>query len=406
MLDSTQEIVIQDVTKIPSSSSRDLELLPSVSTSLPSSAISLESEIDEDISVLKRIVQERDAKRLDRDLTLKPLPKCPRTMFTSGHNDWLTIPNAPGFDICPSCFNSVIAPTEYRGYFISAPHRAPSVEVLCDFGTSPWYRLAWLLTLKEERHDIRMFEELANIAVSIQPCLGKHKVVRQWHSVIDPSLGEPIRDFDVCYSCVKNIETLLPAVKGVFIRTTSYSAGTLGVCDLRFDSKRFIPYFHALETMSDRAAVHDGEPLDTQEFAHIAGRFSSMEECQQDTELTDCRWHTITQLPEFTVCEECFDEVVEPEISERKALPLMFKTSMQKLPNASCQLSSQRMRSVFRDAVDTNDFRLLASTARARASLQAAYRSMLGAANTNLSEADIAKLKEEWRTWNDLVIVN
>ncbi|KUJ06837.1 uncharacterized protein LY89DRAFT_743474 [Mollisia scopiformis] len=403
VLDSAQDIATQDAmrTPLPSSASRpNLGLPSSLPTSLPSSTIRLESDIDEDISVFKRIVQERDAKRLDRDATIKPLPTCPRTDFTGGHNDWLTIPHAPSFDICPSCFNSVIAPTDYRGYFVSAAERAPEVEVLCDFGSCPWFRIAWLLALKEGRQDLQMFKELASITASIPPCFGSRAVGRQWYSVIDPSRGKPIRDFDVCPSCVKSIEVLLPAIKGVFIKKTSGLVDSPKVCDLRFESKRFVPYFDALETMSDGASVHDGETLDTRDFVQLAKRFSTIEECLRDTELTDRRWHTITELPEFTVCEDCFVQVVWPEVEEQKALASLFNKTMQRLPNASCQLSSRRMRRVFRDAVDAGDFELLASTARERASLQTKYRSILRA-DTILTERETTKLKEEWMKWND-----
>jgi len=400
VFDITQDITLHNIKKIPSSSnSSDRGLLPSVSTSLPSSAIKPELAVDDDISLFKRIVQEQDARKLDRGITIQPLPKCPRTAFSSGDNDWFTMLNAPSFDICPTCFDAVIADTEYRRYFIPAPQRALGVEVRCDFGYSLWFRIAWILTLKEGKHDMRMFEELAHVDVSSVPCSRKKKALRQWHSVIDSSLGQPIQGFNACYSCVKNIEVLLPNLKGVFIKTTSYSAFPRRLCSLRVDSKRFVPYFDALETMSDRAAFHDAEPLDTQEFTQLAWKFSIMDECPQDTELADRHWYTITQLPEFTVCEECFDEVVRPEIQEKKALALMIDKTKQKLAAASCQLSSERMRRVFREAADTGDFKLLESTTRERVSLQAV--SKLAAANSNLSEADIIKLNEAWKRWND-----
>lgn len=334
-----------------------------------------------------------------------PLPSCPRTTFSRGHNDWLTLPQCPSFDICPSCFNSTMASTEFWDHFVRAPPRSSSTEVLCDFGSSPWYRIAWLLTLKERRRDLKLFYGLAHIAATTPPCLGKHEAVRQWHSIIDPKTRAPIQNFDVCYSCVKSIETLLPPIRGIFVRTDAHGAqGHARVCDLRFDSKRFIQYFDALETTADRADNDDGLP-DTRSLASLVRRLALIDECQRDTELADARWHVITQLPEFTVCEECFDEVVWPELDDGKAIPAMFNKKQQILPKASCQLYSERMRALFSKAVNGDDYKLLASKARERKTVELAYRANLDAmkrqlkVNPQAAGKEIERLTAEWKKW-------
>jgi hypothetical protein len=334
-----------------------------------------------------------------------PLPSCPRTTFSSGRNDWLTLPQCPSFSICPSCFNSTIAPTEFRDHFVRAPPRSSSTEVLCDFGSSPWYRIAWLLTIKERRKDLKLFYGLAHVSATTPPCLGKHEAVRQWHSIIDPKSRAPIQNFDVCYSCVKSIETLLPPIRGIFVRTDVHgSAGVGRVCDLRFDSKRFIQYFDALETTADRADDDDEDP-DTRSLASLVRRLALIEECQRDKELTDGRWHLITQLPEFTVCDECFDEVVWPELDDGKAIPSMFNKKQQILPKASCQLYSERMRAVFSKAVDGADYKLLASKARERKTVELAYRANLDSmkrqlkVNPQAAVKEIERITAEWKKW-------
>ncbi|KAG0648616.1 hypothetical protein D0Z07_5306 [Hyphodiscus hymeniophilus] len=346
----------------------------------------------------------RYSEEIDRG-AIAPLPSCPRTTFTRGRNDWLTLPQCPSFDICPSCFNSTIAPTEFRHHFVQAPPRPSSMEVLCDFGSSPWYRIAWLLTLKDRRRDLKLFYGLAHIANTTPPCLGKHDAVRQWHSIIDPKTRAPIQNFDVCYSCVKSIETLLPPIRGIFVRTDGHGSQGLGrVCDLRFDSKRFIQYFDALETTADQADDDDETP-DTRSLASLVRRFAMIDECQRDTELVDARWHIITQLPEFTVCEECFDEYVWPELDEGKAIPAMFNKKQQILPRASCQLYSERMRAVFSMAVDGNDYKLLASKARERKTVELAYRANLESmkrqlkSNPQVAGREIERITAEWRKW-------
>lgn len=251
---------------------------------------------------------------------------------------------------------------------------------------------------------MKLFYGLANIAANVQPCLGKHEAIRQWHSIIDPRTGTPIRGFDVCYSCVKSVETLLPAIRGIFIRTDSHgSSSTPKVCDLRFDSKRFIQYFDALETTADRADYDDVEP-DTRDLASLARRLSQMDECEHDKDLIDRRWHIITQLPEFTVCEECFDEVVWPKLDGRKAIPMMFNKTLQRIPKASCQLYSAKMRGIFRSAVDSDDYKLLAAKARERKAVETAYKANIAELRKKgkgipAVEKEIKRVEEEWRRW-------
>lgn len=101
--------------------------------------------------------------------SVTPLPTCPRKKFVRGRNDWLTLPRCPNFDICPSCYESTMAPTEFRNMFIPSPHRSSDMEIICDFGSSPWFRIAWLLTIKDRRRDLNLFYALANVAFKIPP---------------------------------------------------------------------------------------------------------------------------------------------------------------------------------------------------------------------------------------------
>ncbi|KAF4629563.1 hypothetical protein G7Y89_g8575 [Cudoniella acicularis] len=335
--------------------------------------------------------------------TISPLPACPRTTFTRGRNDWLTLPNCPEFDICPSCYNSIIAPTEFRNHFIPSPHRSQDVEVLCDFGSSPWYRIAWLLTLKQRRRDLKLFQGLAKIATTEHRCLGKDEGVRKWHSIIDPKTSGIVHNFNVCPNCVKSIEMLLPAMRGIFVKKDN-PPGTVRVCDLRFESKRFVQYFDALEVTADHADRHDIDP-DTRELVSFVRRMSQVDECEGDTDFLDKKWHIITQLPEFTVCEECYDEVVWPELEDRKAIPLLFNKTLQRIPKASCQLYSPKTRGIFRTAVDANDYKLLASKARERKTIELAYKANVSELKRNAKlnpvavENELKRVQDEWKRW-------
>jgi hypothetical protein len=98
-------------------------------------------------------------------------------------------------------------------------------------------------------------------------------------------------------------------------------------------------------------------------------------ECQRDTELFDSKWYIIKQLPEFTVCEECFDDFVRPLMEEEKnplAIPLLFEKEPQRIPMATCQpCPRSNMTDIFELAADTNDYKLLAQKARERKTAEA-----------------------------------
>lgn len=199
------------------------------------------------------------------------------------------------------------------------------------------------------------------------------------------------------------METLLPALRGTFVRVDSHGSSlSPRVCSLRFDSKRFIEYFDALETTADRADYDDAEP-DMRDVAKLVRSLASMPECQHDKELIDRKWHIITQLPEFTVCEECFEEVVWPELEERKSIPMMFNKTLQRVSKASCQLYSPKMRGIFRLAVDSDDYKLLAAKARERKTLELAYKANLAELRKSkggpIIENEMKRIGEEWRKW-------
>lgn len=329
---------------------------------------------------------------------IAPLPTCPRTKGIRGWYDWRTLPQIAEFDICPQCFSSTIVPTEYGDLFVPSPRRSPNTEIKCDFGSSPWYRIAWLLTLKERRHDLSLFYGLADIADTVEPCNGKHDAIRTWYSVKDPRTGGTVKDFDVCFSCVRNVEVLLPAVRGVFVRSDTQFSKTPRICDMRFESKRFVKYFDALEIAAAKPSKYG--PPDTRDLVRLA----SIPECQHDQDIINGHWHTITQLPEFTVCEECFDEVVGPDIDDGKAIAKMFSKGTRPLPRASCQLYGEKMRGIFRVAVDGEDYRYLASKARERRKAEEEFKRAVAELRRQPSrnpgiEREIKRREEEWSVW-------
>jgi len=299
-----------------------------------------------------------------------------------------------------------MASTEFRNFFVPAPRRPPNTEVLCDFGSFPWYRIAWLITRKERRRDLNLFYGLANISATVPECDGKQPAIRQWYSLIDSKSRSLIQNFHVCTSCVKSIEVLLPPIRGLFVKCDPRRSVTdPRICNLRFDSNRFIKYFDALETTADSCVPSSNGtliPPDTRALTSLCKNLASIPECVRDQDLYNAHWNIITQLPEFTVCEECFEEVVWPEWEDGKAIPRMFGKKLVFREKASCQLYSRKMRGIFRLAVDGDDWGFLASEVRKRRELEARYKREVDAVkrfggHPSVVAKEIERLEREWK---------
>lgn len=299
------------------------------------------------------------------DGTIAPLLPCPRTSPVRGKVDWLTLPKCRGFNICPSCYQSAIERTPLHTFFVPAPFRSLDDEVSCDFGTQPWYRIAWLLLKKNRANDLALLHQIAHINATTPPCLGGHEASRKWHSVRDPDSGRLVHNFNVCHACTQVVEALLPATRGLFVPTHPEGApAPKRTCDLRFDSPRFLHYFDALELLDDRSSA-SGRALDSRPFVVLAKRFVATPPCRGDKEVFDSRWYSIAQLPELSVCAACFEEVVRPEAERRRAIAAMFGLGRE-VPVGSCGMHSRRMREAFMEAVRKDDYVLLARAARER----------------------------------------
>ena len=95
---------------------------------------------------------------------IAPLPPCPRTTPVFGAYDWLTLSKCGGFNICPTCYTANVSGTQFVNHFVPRPFGVEGREgVVCDFGTQPWYRIAWLLLQKNREQDLSLIYRLAEI---------------------------------------------------------------------------------------------------------------------------------------------------------------------------------------------------------------------------------------------------
>ena len=333
------------------------------------------------------------------------LPPCPRSEAALGYNDWYNLVDCPSFAICPSCRHAVFS-SGYEQHFIPSPPTRSEVKTRCGFGNQ-WLRMAWLLTTQNRRPDADLIYAMAKIATYEAPCPGKLPTVGQWFRVANAESGKQVSNFDVCSSCVRNLETIFPTLQGVFQKSQSRHPERKRPCDLRSDSKRFPRYIDVLESIANQAKEFR-RPPNTLSFTDLAKEMADIRECSRDDMLLDQQWHIMPQIPELTVCEDCYLEVVRPAKKNGFALASNFSPNPEFIagPNVaiSCQLYSPRIRGIFADSCKRNDLASLRASAVQRYRVERDLQGKIADLwRMNLGEEEraerIKKLVEEWKRW-------
>ncbi|KAI9832285.1 MAG: hypothetical protein M1819_004463 [Sarea resinae] len=323
---------------------------------------------------------------------LDSIPPCPRSTLSSRHDDWYTLDGCSTLSICPTCLHDIVDSSPFRPFFKPSPSRAGR-ETKCDFSLS-WMRLAWVLTLKQRLPHLDLIRAISRISATEQPCPGPTGAVRPWYHLLD-STGTPVPNFDVCPFCVRGTEVLFPPLRGIFARAQHLSNPFADrICAMRVSPARFQAYASLLDSTASKSQSMR-RPPDMRELARFVRHRAAMRQCSRDDLVLGQGWHVIPQLPDLTVCEECYADVVVPAIESGSALAGLFSRNLEPVGLAhqgvSCQLYSRRMRRVFADAVRDEDLDFLAAEARRRKNaemkLQAQYASLMSRAAVGRSEA-------------------
>lgn len=330
---------------------------------------------------------------------LLKLPDCrwktPLPPFSQpGGDGFLALKRAENFEVCPDCFGALFANTEYQHLFVMASPPTSNQLIGCDFGISPWYRIAYLLTLKHDFPDLRLLQGIASVAARTQECPGRSTVARNWYSMMAPGARLPVDSFNICHSCARMVEVLFPNLAGVFVPLDPHRTQK-GICDLHFEPerKRFFEYFEEMKDTSDLALTKRTAP-DLVELVDRVRDISLHPECVGNIPIANRKWHVLQRLPNFTVCEECFNWVVWPMIESKdneSEMPRNFYKQKQQRSWSSCQLSGQYMRRVFEEASKYDDFEYLDAHVEQRinsmAPLQDRYIELMGSARSGNQES-------------------
>ncbi|KAL6232665.1 hypothetical protein BDW75DRAFT_232625 [Aspergillus navahoensis] len=253
-------------------------------------------------------------------LTLSP---CPRSIPVAGYKDWHTIEGLPHLDICPSCIKQM-RKSKFRDRLVLSAAKPREEPVRCAM-SEPWTRLAWMQTLKKKYETLDLLLEITRPSNTqgTRSCTGRIINEQYWYRIIDPETGLYLPQFNICSACVRNIRLLMPAHRDTFQRSTTPQER---VCDFVTDSPRFIRYIDALDLAANRAEQDDAPP-DLKEFLAYARRKVVLRDCRR-SRLIFNTWHYMPQLPELTVCEDCYDDIVWPLAKARHPIAREFSSVM------------------------------------------------------------------------------
>ena len=277
-------------------------------------------------------------------------------------------------------------------------------------------RLAWLITIKEQRDSLNLLKELKSVAEKEPECPGASEAVSIMYGIALEN-GAFLPSFALCPADRRNVEALFPALAGCFTRLPS-AVKIDKVCALRTSSKRFARYLDALVAINDKATA-SSQKADLAPLIELANSFAYKHECQRDRILVDAAWHFPASLPELTVCEECYDELLRPRIKKGPSIADRFAHSLQPLPSgtsgrASCQLYSARMRRVWERSADKGDWDYLKRKVIKRRNVESELReqqqaimmmltkgggSYAGGVDKERLKRELDRIEQEWAWW-------
>lgn len=304
--------------------------------------------------------------------TMARLPVCSRPKPVAGYHDWYTIRDLANVQFCPTC-TKVLGNSPLRSHLVPR-FSQDQRPVACTMGLV-WFRLAWLQTMRQSRPELRLLWKItAEPPAQTRKCMGSQSDIRRWYHLTDPRTKRPVEGFDVCSSCVRNLDMIFPQL--LDCKLFDRPGSTLikeKVCTLNTSSRHFLDIISDLDKLANRQSKGYLQAKDIEAFVDHVRSYCRYRECARDTMLDTPYWHHIHDLPELTICEDCYMDFVWPLVNRpiarevsKSLVQVPPRRRSQGLHGISCQLYSPRMRNIFLNAVNRNDFESLKSAAMLR----------------------------------------
>jgi len=162
-------------------------------------------------------------------------------------------------------------------------------------------------------------------------------------------------EFTICSCCLSNIDTIYPVLRGSFIPASPSPCSA--TCDLVLGTSRCCKY---LDALTDAAAAAQNTGFrDLRPLANIIETYAAMPECRKG-EVVKENCYAMSTISEFTVCPECYRDVVAADAQRGVQLAQQFGSAPTFMSAGfTCQLYSPRMRQVWQEAAMNNDIEYL-----------------------------------------------
>lgn len=159
---------------------------------------------------------------------------------------------------------------------------------------------------------------------------------RRWFTLRHPGTDALMEDFTVCDHCLHSIKVIMPEIAsaGTFVEAAKEPCP--GACDIS-RTRRAQGYVNLLlETGVE--AQYTGK-VDTGKLIKYIEKYGSFEECSTDS-TTNGKHYIMQEVPDFTMCEECFENIIKPDKEKEAQLAMNFGEPQ--VGNFSCQIYSSR----------------------------------------------------------------
>lgn len=239
----------------------------------------------------------------------------------------------------------------------------------------PWVRLACLDAFGKRRKLTSMLSDLAEVTQEEPPC-PEYRLSEKcsWYHLRDSDTGRDFQDFQVCSHCVWSIDAIYGDLADIFIRSKNLKEEPRS-CSLRSDVHRLGKYLNTLVAMEDEAKRTGIKPPPTSDFIWEVKLLTVIDKCKGDEVHYGQDMHSHPDLPQLTICEECYYKQVRPILKNtprdsRHFVRKINSEAKEIVGGASCKLYSPRMKQIFEIACKENDWKYLEKAVKKRNGLQ------------------------------------
>ena len=265
----------------------------------------------------------------------------------------------PGFIICEACYLDRIASTCIQGHFTSTPLSSGQIQhqksLTCMLSYFPMAIAVQEAIFSE---NFQLWCEAAKIFMHEELCDGTARKGKSYTLIVKDGTGDA--DFNICqscYTCCIDLFGFGSHFKQVDMKTHTEAgiAYSDWACDFYPTRYGFSKYMDAL---NEAVCVKEFSVL--RDF--IARYQGVTQPCPRSTFVKGRRWYGTS---DFSACPDCFEETIQGTALES----MIVVRNQLKETECSCDIYSPRMREIWKNACDTNDYAGFVELVRHRASV-------------------------------------